>query len=85
MLGIRPEDVHAGDAAAATSVRMRLNRVEPLGQELLVSARAGDHEVTARLSPAAAGAPLAPGQEISLSFDTEALHFFDPETRERIS
>jgi multiple sugar transport system ATP-binding protein len=56
--------------------------VEPLGQELLVSARAGEHEVTARLAP---GAPIAPGQEISFTFDTEALHFFDPETRERIS
>ena len=85
VLGIRPEDVHAGDTAPATRVRMRLDLVEPLGQELLVSARAGEHEVTARLAPAAApGAPLAPGQEISFDFDTEALHFFDPETRERI-
>jgi multiple sugar transport system ATP-binding protein len=88
VLGIRPEDVQAGATAPATGVRMRLDLVEPLGQELLVSARAGDHEVTARLAPAAASAaghPLAPGQEISFAFDTEALHFFDPETRERIS
>jgi ABC-type sugar transport system ATPase subunit len=88
VLGIRPEDVHAGAIAPATGVRMRLDLVEPLGQELLVSARAGDHEVTARLAPAPAdapGTPLAPGQEISFAFDTAALHFFDPETRERIS
>jgi len=78
LLGIRPEDVHTG----AEGVRMRLDLVEPLGQELLVSARVGGHEVVARL-PAAATA--LPGQDITLSFDADTLHFFDSETRERIS
>ena len=81
ILGIRPEDVRpVQDDARA--VRMRLDLVEPVGQELLVSARAGGHEVTARLAPSPA--PL-PGQEITLGFHPEALHFFDAETQERIS
>ena len=81
LLGIRPEDVRATDGKGA-GVRMRLDLVEPLGQELLVSARVGGHDVIARLPPAAAAVA---GQDITLAFDPEALHFFNGETRERIS
>ncbi len=81
VLGIRPEHVRPA-RAGEPGVRMWLDLVEPLGQELLVSARAGAHELTARLAPTA---PPLPGQEITLGFDAEALHFFDAETRERIS
>jgi len=81
LLGIRPEDVRVADQADG-GVRMRLDLVEPLGQELLVSARVGGHEVIARLPPAAAAQS---GQDITVAFDPEALHFFDSETRERIS
>ena len=81
LLGIRPEDVRAA-TQADTGVRMRVDLVEPLGQELLVTARLGEHEVIARLPPAAAAQP---GQDITLAFDPEALHFFDSETRERIA
>src|SRR3989442_845319 len=42
ILGIRPEDVRPA-RAGEPGVRMRLDLVEPLGQELLVSARAGAH------------------------------------------
>ena len=80
-LGIRPEDVRAA-TEADTGVRMRVDLVEPLGQELLVTARLGEHEVIARLPPAAAAQP---GQDITLGFVPDALHFFDAETRERIS
>jgi len=81
LLGIRPEDVRATERGAA-GVRMRLDLVEPLGQELLVTARLGEHEVIARLPPAAAAQP---GQDITWGFVPDALHFFDAETRERIS
>src|SRR2546426_8517271 len=45
----------------------------------LVSAHSegGAQEVTARLAP---GSQVEPGQEITLSFDPDALHFFDAET-----
>jgi len=84
ILGIRPEDLRpatGGETTPAAGVRLRLDLVEPLGQELLVCARAGGHELTARLAP---GLQLALGDEITLSFDPEALHFFDAETRERL-
>src|SRR6266700_1414283 len=64
-------------------VRLRLDLVEPVGQELLVSAHSegGAQEVTARLAP---GSQVEPGQEITVSFDPNALHFFDAETQERL-
>src|SRR6266702_2322776 len=80
ILGIRPEDLRPA-AEDRAGVRVRLDLVEPLGQELLVCARAGSHEVTARLAP---GLRLAPGEDMTLTFDPAALHFFDPETRDRI-
>jgi ABC-type sugar transport system ATPase subunit len=81
ILGVRPEDVRPAGAGGSAGVRLRLELVEPLGQELLLCARAGSHEVTARLAPSAA---FEPGQEIAVTFDPAALHFFDPDTRERL-
>src|SRR5438128_1706482 len=67
----------------ATMLSVTHDQVEPVGQELLVSAHSegGAQEVTARLAP---GSQVEPGQEITLSFDPDALHFFDAETRKRI-
>src|SRR6266571_3756185 len=89
ILGIRPEDVRptagaaGGGGGGMAGVRLRLDLVEPVGQELLVSAHSegGAQEVTARLAP---GSQVEPGQEITVSFDPNALHFFDAETRERL-
>ena len=87
ILGIRPEDVRPTAGAAGgggmAGVRLRLDLVEPVGQELLVSAHSegGAQEVTARLAP---GSQVEPGQEITVSFDPNALHFFDAETQERL-
>src|SRR6266566_5305238 len=89
ILGIRPEDVRptagaaGGGGGGMAGVRLRLDLVEPVGQELLVSAHSegGAQEVTARLAP---GSQVEPGQEITVSFDPNALHFFDAETQERL-
>jgi multiple sugar transport system ATP-binding protein len=51
VLGIRPEDIrlaYAGDAAAAD---VQVEAVEPLGNEVFMYARAGGHEIVARLGP----------------------------------
>ena len=82
LLGIRPEDARVTEGGPDAGVRMRLDLVEPLGQELLVTARVGGHEVIARLPP---NSTSSAGQDIMLAFDPEALHFFDSQTRERIA
>ena len=80
ILGVRPEDVRA-DPAAETGLRARVDLVEPLGQELLIYASAGGQELTARVAP---GVRAEVGAELLLGFDPDGLHFFDPETLERL-
>ncbi len=89
VLGVRPEalDVDgAGDVAAAgpagdAVARARLDLVEPLGNETLLSLTAGDaapQPLVARIAPR----PLPPaGATVTLRLDTARLHFFDAETQ----
>jgi multiple sugar transport system ATP-binding protein len=85
-LGIRPEALHAprgrpADARVATA-SFTVEGVEPLGNEIFVHARAGEHRPTARVVPQ----PLAaPGESIELAFDLGRLHFFDPETERSLA
>jgi multiple sugar transport system ATP-binding protein len=82
ILGIRPEDVRvANDAGAGSTVRMRLDLVEPMGNEIFVHASAGEHELTARVPPRALPEP---GAEVALSLDPARMHFFDAASRERL-
>jgi multiple sugar transport system ATP-binding protein len=83
--GIRPEDVYVAANARTTNPvgasTLRLELVEPLGNEMLLHARAGEHDVTARVVPQ----PVpAPGEPIELAFDLAKVHFFDPESDEVI-
>jgi multiple sugar transport system ATP-binding protein len=52
-MGIRPEDVSivAGPRAAPATATARLDLVESLGNETFIYARAGRHDITARVSP----------------------------------
>jgi multiple sugar transport system ATP-binding protein len=78
ILGIRPEDVRVAQPADAGSVRLRLDLVEPMGNEIFLHASAGEHELTARVPPQ----PLPePGAQIALALDDRRLHFFDPVSR----
>jgi multiple sugar transport system ATP-binding protein len=81
ILGIRPEDVRVVQPADANPVRMRLDLVEPMGNEIFLHASAGEHELTARVAPQ----PLPePGTEIALALDDQRLHFFDSVSRESL-
>src|SRR3954468_4299749 len=83
-LGIRPEDVSVvGSAQAAlAATTARLDLVESLGNETFIYARAGRHDITARVSPAAQLPSL--GGSIVLAFNLEKAHFFDGGSGERI-
>jgi multiple sugar transport system ATP-binding protein len=83
-LGIRPEDlsVVAGPGVAPATTTARLDLVESLGNETFIYARAGKHDLTARLSPPQPLPPL--GSNIVLSFNLERAHFFDAVSGERI-
>jgi multiple sugar transport system ATP-binding protein len=77
VFGIRPEEIRiAGDGVDA-----RLIVVEPTGSETLLSIDFACQELTCLLRHRAS---LAPEQEVKLSFASESIHFFDPETGERL-
>jgi multiple sugar transport system ATP-binding protein len=84
-LGIRPEDlsVVAGPGVAPATTTARLDLVESLGNETFIYARAGRHDLTARLSPPQPLPPL--GSNIVLAFTLERAHFFDAVSGERIA
>ena len=82
-MGIRPEDVSVvpSVSSAPATVKARLDLVESLGNETFIYARAGEHDVTARVQPTA----LPPiGSEIALAFALGRAHFFDGENGGRI-
>jgi multiple sugar transport system ATP-binding protein len=78
IMGVRPEDIEiAPDGSlplGGSTVRVRLDVVEPLGSEAFLSARIGAKEITARVPPR--GLPVA-GSEVELVLKRERLHFFD--------
>jgi multiple sugar transport system ATP-binding protein len=84
VLGVRPEHLLPadGDAPAAPGsarpLALRLDAVEPLGNEVLLHGRAGDAELTARVPP---GAALpAPGDTVALVPDARQAHLFDADS-----
>jgi len=63
-------------------VTARLDLVESLGNETFIYARAGTHDLTARVG---LPQPLPPlGSTISLGLKLERAHFFDATSGERI-
>jgi sn-glycerol 3-phosphate transport system ATP-binding protein len=82
-LGVRPEHLHpTGDAAATFQVQVQL--VETLGADSLAHGTlAGNGEaLTVRLP---GGTPLREGQSLSLAADPGELHFFDPDSGQRLA
>ena len=86
ILGIRPEHISLprGGVATASAGRVRtvVEVVEPMGSELYLYLRAGGSDVVARV-PTAGDQPVE-GEELSVLFDMQKAHFFDPDTEETI-
>jgi len=82
-MGIRPGSSRAvaGARAAPATATARLDLVESLGNETFIYARAGRHDITARVSPQSLPSI---GSKIVLSFNLEKAHFFDATSGERI-
>jgi multiple sugar transport system ATP-binding protein len=87
VLGIRPEDMSAGEESQGNVMRGRVDVVEHLGNEQLVHLTmpgvqvpegAETRLVTARLAP---DVPLQIGDTVPLTVDMDKVHVFDPETR----
>jgi multiple sugar transport system ATP-binding protein len=81
LVGIRPEDVLAMPETSP-GVTARVELVEPLGSETLVSSRCADDATLVARFPARS--PVTSGESIRLGLNTHHLHLFDPITEKSL-
>ena len=85
IFGIRPEDLYdklfITEAPSDCIVTSTVELVEPLGAEVYLHLRAGQHAIIARVGPH--DQPEV-NQDIDAVFDMGKAHFFDPETEAAI-
>jgi len=81
ILGIRPEALRFG-GAGRSAVSARVEEVEPLGSETLVSLNAGGVALTAR---AEGGVAPRRGEQVGLEVAADAMHWFDGGSQIRLS
>jgi len=74
LLGVRPEHIRLGGGGSTAGLAARVETVEYLGADSIVTCRAGSELLTARLP---GQVNLARGSEARLSWDREAVHLFD--------
>jgi multiple sugar transport system ATP-binding protein len=83
--GIRPEDLYdklfITDAPTDSVVTSTVEVVEPLGAEVYLHLKVGQHAIVARVGPH--DRPEV-NQDLDLVFDMGKAHFFDPDTEEAI-
>jgi ABC-type sugar transport system ATPase subunit len=77
MVGVRPEDVIIVDEGVPGEVFV----VEPLGRDDLLDVRIGEASVRVLADPAL---HVRMGDTVQLSFNTDKIQFFDPETEESL-
>jgi multiple sugar transport system ATP-binding protein len=83
VLGIRPEDLRpatAGDPADLTCDAV-VDVVEPLGSEILLDVRVGQHTIVLRVDPTYR---CREHEKIKVAFLPERMHFFDARTEESL-
>ena len=85
VLGIRPEHIHDDNVVKDTYkdsiVKLKVDVAELLGAETNIHAEIGDHTLTAKVN---ARTDIKIGDVIELAFDMNKVHFFNPETEERL-
>jgi multiple sugar transport system ATP-binding protein len=78
VLGVRPESIHLHAAAGGgTAAEATLELAEPMGAETYLYLTTGATSFIARVPPAG---NFARGQRVTVSFDLEHAHLFDPAT-----
>ena len=85
LFGIRPEDLYdklfITDAPVDCMVTANVELVEPLGAEVYLHLRVGQHAIIARVGPH--DRPEV-NQDMDLVFDMGKVHFFDIQTEESL-
>jgi multiple sugar transport system ATP-binding protein len=80
VLGIRPEHFHlaptGGDGGASTAINVRLNVIEPLGNDMDVYMSTTLHEHVVGRLEAVSGFQV--GSQVTVYVDLSKVHFFEP-------
>jgi multiple sugar transport system ATP-binding protein len=76
LLGVRPEALRVANGGDGPdyAIESTVEVVEPLGSEILLDVRAGEHPIVARVDP---GTRVKVHETVRLALDPERLHFFD--------
>lgn len=83
MLGLRAEHLtdQGESSEAAVQFEAVVDVVEPAGSDTFVVTRFADSDFVARMR---GDAMVAPGDRVTLNFDIQRLHFFDPVSEQRV-
>ena len=85
VLGIRPEDIHDEplflESSPETKIDATIDVAELMGAETYLYSKIDDQDFTARID---SRTDIGSGDQITLAFDMNKSHFFDPETELRI-
>ncbi len=81
-LGIRPENLSLVAADDTALVRGEVTLIEPLGADTLVTVRAGDHKLIARVIGAS---PLTLGARVGLTWNPRDHHLFESASGQRMT
>ncbi len=80
ILGVRPENINVlPDTEEGANVRVDV--VEPLGNENVLYLTAGNQEFVARVEPECR---VNPGQSVAVTFELDKIHIFDRETEKTL-
>jgi sn-glycerol 3-phosphate transport system ATP-binding protein len=79
IVGIRPEDAAMAASEADADLTLTVDYVEELGSERLIHGHSDGQALTIATDP---DAPL--GDTMPVKIDEDALHFFDPESGDRL-
>lgn len=85
VLGIRPEDIHDEplfiESSPGTVIEAYIELAELMGAETYLYSKVADSDFIARID---SRTDINNGQTLKLAFDMNKVHFFDPQTEERI-
>ncbi|MPZ22075.1 MAG: sn-glycerol-3-phosphate ABC transporter ATP-binding protein UgpC [Dehalococcoidia bacterium] len=86
ILGVRPEDIHHSEfvptgLANTSTVRVRVEITELMGNEIFLYLAAGGTQFLARVDPRAG---VKAGSEVEVAFHMSRMHVFDTESEEAV-
>ncbi len=83
IIGLRPEHIVSGDAlaSAATTTRVTVELVEPMGSDTLIYTTLAGETVHVRMDGQAL---VGPGDEVEIGFQPDRASLFDPDSELRL-